>query len=272
MTYEAFEEGHGYPVELYQFKRGLSESYLQTSHDEDIFYQSDTYLSTQIQRGKIEQNAEIERQNMKIKIQRDNPILDNFIQFPPTEIITVTVLRYHANDGGTPEVATIWQGRVLTADFIGSGADLDCEPVFTSLKRPGLRRKYQTQCPHVLYGPKCQVNNFAFNTFGTLSVINGPEVTAPQWVNLGTNNAYLRGGYIQFDNRDLRTIIDYNRSAGIITMASGLDILELGNSVNAFPGCQHDLGDCKNIFNNIINYGGFPYVPSKNPFGGGRIF
>lgn len=272
MTYEAFEEGHGYPVELYQFKRGLSEDYLQTSHDENIEYLSQTYLSTQIQRGKIEQNAEIERQTLKIKIQRDNSILDNFIQFPPTEIITLTIFRYHANDGGTPEVATIWQGRVLTAEFTGSSASLDCEPIFTSLKRPGLRRKYTTQCPHILYGAECQLNNFAFNTFGTLSVVNGFVITAPEWVNLGSNNKFLRGGYIQFDNRDLRTIVDYDRSAGEVTIASSLDILEVGDSVNAFPGCQHDLADCKDIFDNIVNYGGFPYVPSKNPFGSGRIF
>lgn len=272
MTFAQFETGHGYPVELYQFKRGLSESYLQTSHDEDIEYLSQTYESTQIQRAKIEQNAEIERQSMKLKIQRDNPILDNFIQFPPTEIITVTVFRYHANDGATPEVATIWQGRVLTAEFSGAGASLDCEPVFTSLKRPGLRRKYQAQCPHVLYGQKCQVNNLVFQVQGILSAIAGVVITAPQWINLGTNDAYLRGGYIQFDNRDLRTIVAYNRSAGEITMSSPLAILELGDQVDAYPGCQHDLTDCLDIFNNIVNYGGFPYVPRKNPFGGGRIF
>lgn len=272
MTYESFETGHGYPIELYQFKRGLSESYLQTSHDEDIFYQSATYESTQIQRAKIEQNAEIERQSMKVKIQRNNPILDNFIQFPPTEVITLTIFRYHANDGGTPEVATVWQGRVLTAEFTGSSASLDCEPVFTSLKRPGLRRKYQTQCPHVLYGAKCQVNEFAFVAIGTISVINVSVITAPQFVNLGTNNSYMRGGYIHFENRDLRTIVDYDRSAGELTLASPLEILEVGSIVNAFPGCRHNLSDCKDIFNNIENYGGFPYVPSKNPFGGGRVF
>lgn len=271
MTYAAFETGHGYPIELYQFKRGLSETYYQTSHDEDIFYQSSTYESVQIQRGKIEQNAEIERQSMSLKIARTNPLLDNFIQFPPTEIITLTIFRYHANDGVTPEVAVVWQGRILTADFSGSEATLDCEPVFTSLKRPGLRRKYQTQCPHVLYGPKCQINNFAFVEIGTLSVVNGFEITAPQWVGIG-GNSYLRGGYIHFDNRDLRTIVDFNDAAGRITMASALPILEVGSVVNAFPGCKHTLGDCKNIFNNINNYGGFPYVPGNNPFGGGRVF
>ena len=30
-------------------------------------------------------------------------------------------------------------------------------------------------------------------------------------------------------------------------------------------GCSKTVSDCKNKFNNISNYGGFPYIPAKNP-------
>ena len=269
MTFEALEEGvQGQPVELYVFRRGLSETYYLTSHDEDILYDSNTYLSVQIRRDTIEVNQEMERQPLKIRVQRDSAVLQNFIQFPPTEVMTVTIQKYHINDTPTPEVATIWRGRVLGANWKGSEAQLDCEPVFTSLKRPGLRRRYQAQCPHVLYGPKCKVNGNAFAVTDTLTGVASAVVTAPGFA---ISADYFFGGYLVFDNREFRTIIA-DDGAGNLTMAYALSELEIGSQVQVFPGCGHDLLDCENKFNNLDNYGGFPFVPLLNPFGGTPIY
>ena len=73
MTYAAFETGpEGYPIELYLFKRGLSERYTLTSNDEAITYQSEVYSPIQIERPKIEQTSEMERSPLKLKIQANS--------------------------------------------------------------------------------------------------------------------------------------------------------------------------------------------------------
>ncbi len=269
MSFEDFEEGpEGYPIELYQFKRGISEEYLFTSNDETITYLSQDYLPIQIQRGKVESNSEMERSPIKIKIQRDADLLDNFISFPPTEIITLIIFRYHANDTPTPEVVVVWRGRVLSAEFKNNEASLDCEPVFTSLKRPGLRRKYSAQCPHIHYGAECALDPFAFDVTTNLTVVAGAVVTAPGFAIAAGR---FSGGYLQFDNREFRTIID-DDGVGNLTLANALDELEVGSLVSVFPGCAHNLDDCVNKFSNVENYGGFPYVPRLNPFGGTILF
>jgi len=270
MAYEDFEEGaEGFPVELYKFKRGLSEQYLLTSSNEPITFLSEVYLPVQIARGAIEQNQEMERQPLQIQIQRDAEILENFVGFPPTEIMTVTIFRFHENDTPTPEVVTIWQGRVLSNAWEGSQATLHCEPVFTSLKRPGLRRKYASQCPHILYGGECAISNFDFQVNATLTVVtNGVELTSPDFI---VALDHFFGGYIVLDNREFRTVVE-DPGLGTITIASSISGLEVGNTVAAFPGCAHDLDDCLVKFANIVNYGGFPYVPGVNPFGGTTLF
>jgi hypothetical protein len=42
-------------------------------------------------------------------------------------------------------------------------------------------------------------------------------------------------------------------------------------TVNLYPGCNKSMDHCINRFDNILNYGGFPWIPGKNPFGGTSI-
>ena len=43
------------------------------------------------------------------------------------------------------------------------------------------------------------------------------------------------------------------------------------STVTLYPGCTKSRAVCKNKFDNLNNYGGFPWIPTKNPFGGSSI-
>src|SRR3546814_2715916 len=43
-----------------------------------------------------------------------------------------------------------------------------------------------------------------------------------------------------------------------------------GTAISLYPGCDHRRMTCKDKFNNILNYGGFDWIPTKNPMGGDR--
>ncbi len=269
MTFEAQEEGFGYPIELYEFRLGVTEDFFLTSHDAEIEFQSHTYIPQQMQRQSVEQNTEIERQEMKIDIQRDSAVLESFVGFPPTQIMTLTIFRQHLNDLAN-EFVTVWKGRVLTIEWSGSQATIACEPVFTSLKRPGLRRKFSSQCPHIHYGAECKVNNLAFQTIGTISAFAANVITAPQWA--VTAAGFYDGGYVTFDSVHFRTVLD-DDGAGNLTIVTPFPTdFGIGSLVEAFPGCAHDLADCNDRYSNVNNYGGFPYSPDRNPFGGTILY
>lgn len=40
----------------------------------------------------------------------------------------------------------------------------------------------------------------------------------------------------------------------------------LAGAVYVYPGCNRTIFDCNSTFNNIANYGGFPWIPVVNPF------
>lgn len=268
MTYEAQETGQGYPVELYKFSRGVTAEYLLTSSDSNITFGGEDYSTTQIKRTKIEQTGEMERNEITVMVQRDSPILANFVGFPRTEIMTLTIFREHLNDTDS-EFIIIWQGRVLTADFKANQGVLTCEPIYTSLKRPGLWRKYQAQCPHVLYGSECQIDEQSFRSDGVIIGIVDFTIQATVWTAFADD--YFDGGFVIFDGVHKRAIVA-STATGILTLSSTIAELEIGETVQAFPGCNHDLADCLARYNNIVNYGGFPYIPSVNPFNGTVIY
>lgn len=46
----------------------------------------------------------------------------------------------------------------------------------------------------------------------------------------------------------------------------------VGETVYVYPGCDHTLQTCNDVFGNVKNYGGRPFVPRKNPFGVNPIY
>lgn len=270
MTYSAVETSlrDGNPVELYKFTLGITD-FLYNDSDTDVTYNSETYKALTIFRTVIDQNDEINRSGLKITVPRDNDLADVFRVYAPAEVVSVSVFRGHLSDGN---FVNIWSGRVISCDWSGAKANLECESVFSSLKRPGLRRNYQAQCPHVLYGVACGLNQLSHQTTDTVSVISGNTVSVPAVS--GFADDYFKGGFLQFYTQaglgQVRFITEH--TSDVLTLVAPITELSVGDSVNVFPGCKHTLDDCTNKFNNLVNYGGFPYVPTVNPFGGGSAF
>lgn len=266
MTYAANETSNqASPIELYHFARGL-DNWRYTSYDELISFQSADYEPLALGRSDIEWQSEIERSEITITLPRDNLLAAQYIAYPPTEVLTLTIYRQHAYDV-SGEYSVYWQGRLLNTEFKGSVCEFTCETVYTSLKRPGLRRKALPQCPHVLYGPQCRANQETYRSIGTLSAIGSFTLTAPEWG--GFSDGYFTGGLIIYDTFQRREIMDHVGST--ITISANLLDVQLGATVSAFPGCAHNMDDCVNKFTNEENYGGFPYF-GPNPFGGRTIF
>lgn len=279
MTYDASERSFqsGAPVELYEFvRRNVDLStpcspstvdnviYRYTSADTDITFNTHTWTSKPIQRSAIESTPEQARSSIQIRAQRDLEVADLFRVYSPTDVIAVTVYRYHRDDNNS---AVIWMGRVLNCEWRGAEATLNCEPVSTSLRRPGLRRLYQKSCPHVLYSSACGVPRAGSDT--TVTDITGLNVTVAALA-----AGPYAGGFIEHENGagifDKQFISD--ASGLVLTLVQPIQGLQVGDAVTVYRGCDHTMATCKDVFSNLPNYGGFPFIPSKNPFDGTPVY
>jgi len=255
------------PVELYEFRRGGT-AWRYTSGAQDASYASYAYVAVPMKRGSIEQTGEIGRAGLRITLARDVEIAQAFIATPPSEVTLLTIYRQHRND---PETVAVWMGRVLNVEWRGSEVELNCEPVYTSLQRIGLRRLYQRNCPHVLYGTACGASAVVFRGAGTVTSINGTSLNIPAAA--GFSVGHFAGGYATWAANGItekRMIVSH--SADAITLSAVPPGLAIGDAIYLYPGCDHTLNTCGSKFSNSANFGGFPFIPTKNPFGGSPIY
>jgi len=252
--------------ELYKFSRN-NRSWFYTSHDEDVVYDGNTYLSTPINSPEYEQSPDANRNPITISLPIDNNFIREFIASPPTVVTTVTIYRGHVGDS---EVLAIWLGRLTNVKFGVQDADLRIESVFSSLKRPCLRYRYQRNCPHDLYGAGCKIDKVDYATDTIITLVDAVTITSYE-ASLKPDG-YYDGGIITWDNAGAEThrfILSHVGSTVIFDLPFGS--VASGAVLTLYPGCNRTLNTCDTKFGNTDNYGGQPFYPEKNPFTGDII-
>ena len=60
-------------------------------------------------------------------------------------------------------------------------------------------------------------------------------------------------------------ITKHSKTEGCIYLHMPFDDEVVGKQVIVYAGCDKTPQTCKNKFNNLQNFRGFPYIPVKNP-------
>lgn len=282
MSYADFEIAvqSGQPVELYEFVQGAT-TWRYASQDRDVDWGGHTWSAAQIGRSEVEQTDEMARNALTLKLPRGNALATQFIGQAPDQVTTLTLRRGHLADPDQ-EFTVYWKGRIAGASVTGAEVELACESIFTSLRRAGLRARYQIPCRHVLYGRGCEVVQADY-AWASPASVDGTLVVAAAAA--AKPDGWFTGGLIVAPDGAARFIIAHVGSS--LTMLRGFASLQAltdnagygrnygndygGVPVTLYPGCDHAKATCHDKFANLPNYGGFPYIPSRNPLDGRSI-
>lgn len=270
MTYTAVDQSvqDGNPVLLFDFAQEAS-NWRYSNIAADITYNSNLYSAVPVMTDQVVQTSEISKSQIKITLPRDNALALVMLADPGDAPVTVTILRGHVDDNN---YVTAWKGRVASSTVSGDKISMDCEPIFTSMKRPGLRARYQKTCRHALYQRGCGLSDSSFADAATANSISNLTVTLASDPS-GVTGYYI-GGMIEYGG--VKRFVA-NHSGTTLTLLRSFEDLQTAISgsgptaVTLYPGCDHTTTTCESRFNNILNYGGFPYIPRKNPMGGSSI-
>ena len=274
MTYDASELSvqDGFPTELYLFAVG-PDQFAFTSGDQAVNYNGDTYEPAEIERTNPAQNDETTAANLQISVPRDNEVASLFRTIVPSQTVFVSVFRFH-RDTLTPaveDVIVFWQGRIRSVVWEGSTAKMESEPLIGILKRDGLRAMYQSTCNHMLYGPDCTKDRELFRVPFTVDSVStdGLTITSSQ-LGAAAANFFDGGGFVERGGVDRRTILSGGGGGNdtIVILYPFPDLL-VGETLDAFAGCDRTRETCNTKFDNLDNFGGWPFIPSRNPFESG---
>lgn len=255
-------------VDLFRIVMG-DDVWTVTSADERQVYNDEVYTPLAMGRTNVEQKNSLARANLDVRI----PLGHELAQRQMTSISEVPVSLTLFVDDGT-DVAVQWKGLLASIKPDDAALTLTFESIFTSLKRPGLRARYQRSCRHAVYYGRCGLDRADFAVAATLSAISGDTMTVP--AASGQTDGYYMGGMIEAADGTLAFITGHAGTTITVQRVPYAFALQFanegaGSAVTLYPGCDRSRETCKSRFNNLVNYGGFDFIPKKNPMGGGAI-
>ncbi|QGF21050.1 putative tail assembly protein [Pectobacterium phage MA12] len=277
MSYDTIENSIDIskPVFLYEIIYGPTpqDVYRYIAEERDQVAMNAQWKAQSIKHGDITSAGTLDKQALTVTARRDIEIWDLYRVAPPSYVVRLNIYRGQLDIG---EFTTEWTGRILLAQRKDSEVEFSCEPISTSLRNPGLRRKYQYGCPHVLYdNTSCMADINLHTAGGTVLTVEGVATVVIQLAGAqnGINPGNLVAGIFRtYDSKGLmvrRAIVsaeDLGSRQYRLTLMSYIPDMGAGRMMSVSKGCLHTFAVCRDTFNNVGNFGGCPNIPTKNPF------
>lgn len=216
----------------------------------------------------VSQDGTLDKSDITVTMALGTPLDSMFLAYPPSQVVNMTMFQGHVGDELIPtNYPAKWLGRILTGSREQNELLLNCQPVSSSVKRPGLRRNYQVGCPHVLYGSQCKAKKAAATMSRRVASVSRNVISLTKSV--GNIHNHFLGGLVEWHNattdvREIRTISSMSGDGAMVTIRGIMRGLNPGDSVSLIKGCNRLMSGC-NLHNNILNYGGQPFIPLENP-------
>lgn len=263
-----------YMADLFIFELTNGTILRYTSHDQDISYGGNTYLcdSLLIKRDRVRlcTGVEVDELNLTVNYD-DSEIIANNMTFPVMihkgifDTAKFTMYRAFFNNWGeiTPVgVIKRFAGKVADATVTHKEGKLTIASALEILNVKMPKNLVQASCSRVLYTEPCGVikENFKYdytalagstNSKLTVSALSG----GAGWGNLGTLICVTGA------NAGIKRTIKAYAGTSITTILPFPNAIQEGDTFTAYAGCDGTYETCKNKFNNLQHFRGYPFVP-----------
>lgn len=251
------------PAELFKFKQG-AEVWTFSGSSFDIVFLSEVYIADTVKRSSITKGSDPFKSNVDVSFSMDNTFASQFLGFTPDIGTTLDIYVVDTEEPDT-DYAITWKGRVMDASTTGGVISLVCEPIHTSMQTVGLRARYERGCRHLLYSRGCgvEMENYS-RSANVVNMTSIDELT----LDITASDGYYSAGMVELENGAIRYITSQVGQVVKLARPFHADNLAVGDTVEIYPGCDQTKSTCDSKFGNILNFGGWSYIPTTNPFEG----
>lgn len=265
------------PLLLFQFVQGSTTyRYCLASESITLAVEGHTWTPAVMVPSEFGQSNDFGKDQLQVELAADCPLALTFATAIPDAITTLTVFRAFTGPEETP--VYYWKGHVNSVGRETGKLILNCDPIFTRLKRPGLRALDGRMCRHVLYGRGCNVSSASYVTSYRsvagyiIRGVSGSTVTLPA-PEFTARDGYWDGGVLTYVPSGVSRMIQRHAGGRLVLMRPIPEMTaafalhpETGVDVDIYRGCDHTYAMCGSRFNNKGNFGGDPFFAQTNPF------
>lgn len=275
MSYNSYEQStdDGAPVWLYRFATGDTVSRFAAS-ETSISALGETWEPKAIRHGRLIYGTELRRDKFTVTL----PLTDDWAQtMLPVASHSQTSVRLYRGHRDDPdgEYRLRFIGRVTDVRPVNNKAEIQCSTEMTGMRAKALLPRVQPGCRHALYGASsgrtsgCNLNRADWEVAGSVTAVNGRVLTVA--AASGYDDGYFSYGILDYDGALALIETHTGSSLTVQSLVPGLSAEVASNgsaSVSIAPGCDLTSTTCKNKFNNLLNFGGFEYIPLDDAYDG----
>jgi hypothetical protein len=261
----------GSPAHLYDFTYGdnLADVLKYTNADQDL----GDYKAVAVGHDNVKSKGRGDAVEVKVNIAASSEIAELFKGGRLRRMVYLKIYRGHFASADDPAAwsDTVfdphWYGRVVEYSRKGATMTITCSTLGAGMAKPALGYFYQRSCQHALYGTRCGADKSAATQSGiviTNTGVNSLTLT-DGWKSTYTKSKFI-GGMVEWDGpygREYRTIMSV--SGNTVNLDAHTDNLAVSDTVDVILGCPHTKAGCISLHDNILNYGGMPFIPLLNP-------
>jgi hypothetical protein len=276
-----FSREQGTSAELYIFTFSNGTTLYFTSFERDLLttetWDGHAYVHLPIRRSEFENDDALASNKMQITA----PVLNTFASsLISGGQINVTITKMFLSD---KTYQSIFNGLILSIEKNIGEAIATCASKMYFLEKELPRVFFQAPCNNTLFDSKCALlkTNWKYDSINVTISNNGYTATISDSdataigsdfyvkhgfsLPIGTGNvkAFWTLGQITYAG-EIRYITNQNNK--VLQIHYPFTGIKTGViSVNLLPGCDKTGFYCLNIFNNIVNFTGMPYMPANDP-------
>lgn len=177
-------------------------------------------------------------------------------------VFSPTFWQYNMPIISTDYTVNLFTGRVDAPNITRQTATLDVKSVTELLNIKMPRNLFMPSCSNTLYDTVCALNRASFVVS---SVVSDSSTTTLVTNSLTQAAGYFDLGVLTFtsglNNGNRRTVKRYVPGSFQLTLPLPF-VPANGDTFEVVPGCDKTQATCTNKFNNLVNFKGFPYVPT----------
>ncbi len=232
---------------------------------------------SQIRHSRIRTNDRYEDSGTAIMVPTDNIELQRvYLTSAPVQI-KAYVIRVASDELGNvaPEIDFATNAMIVTSGVLSGfifeknviAATLTPEPFYTNAPVP--RMYFQRECNHQLYGPGCRLDkaDFAFES-EIVSVNPAQKEIVILGRKSGEEASWFEAGLMAHDVTGMKLTIGWAEDSGAsdtkLKMLTWSPEFAPGQTLTAYAGCARTVAHCRDKFDNVANFGGFPTIPNRN--------
>lgn len=236
----------------------------------NLVYKAEPLMRTEIS---VPQASDSEG-TLTLSLPSDHPAVERWFMLgvPPRQT-AVTLWQKQERSG---EVQRIWGGLVTSVSCDGGDDDAIAKLLVPARSIDTMRRSLPTisngrSCPHIWADTQCRIDRNNFKRETTAILVDGRTVRVDMGAGHLGDWAEL-GELVHVATGERMTVSKQTNLDPAHTNVADLEIelpipeLKTGDAVQIFAGCKRDLATCRDKYNNVINFGGSPRLPTRNLF------